>query len=122
MGIVSLIVGYIFWQKDPNGPWQTMIFTTLVLAQMGNALATRSFQESFFSMGVFTNRLMVISVVITFILQLVLLYVPFFQKVFKTEALSIENLLVCLGASTIVFWSVEIYKWISRRRTRITQS
>jgi Ca2+-transporting ATPase len=117
MGLVSLGVGYFYWQRDPNSPWQTMIFTTLVLSQMGNALATRSFHESFFSMGIFKNRLMVISVTISFVLQLVLLYVPFFQKVFRTEPLSIENLLICLGASTIVFSAVEIYKWSNRRRT-----
>jgi P-type Ca2+ transporter type 2C len=118
MGIVSLVVGYLSWQMDPTGPWQTMIFTTLVLAQMGNALSIRSFRDSFFSIGPFKNRLMVVAVLLTFILQLVLLYVPFFQKVFRTEPLSVENLLICLGASTIVFIAGEIAKWINRQRTR----
>jgi Ca2+-transporting ATPase len=117
MGIVSLAVGYFSWQADPAGPWQTMVFTTLVLAQMGNALTIRSFRDSFFSIGPFKNRLMIFAVALTFILQLVLLYVPFFQRVFRTEPLSIENLLICLGASTIVFTASEIYKWINRRRT-----
>jgi P-type Ca2+ transporter type 2C len=116
MGIVSLVIGYIYWQNDPTGPWQTMIFTTLVLAQMGNALSIRSFRDSFFSIGPLKNRLMVFAVLLTFILQLVLLYVPFFQRVFRTDPLSIENLLICLGASTIVFTAGEISKWISRLR------
>jgi Ca2+-transporting ATPase len=118
MGIVSLLVGFTYWKMDPNGPWQTMVFTTLVLSQMGNALATRSFRDSFFTDGPFRNRLMVFAVITTFLLQMVLLYVPFFQRVFKTEPLSIENLMICLGASTVVFAAVEIYKWIARRTTR----
>jgi Ca2+-transporting ATPase len=58
MGLISLGIGYIYWLDDPDGVWQTMIFTTLVLAQMGNAMAIRSNTESVFKIGLFSNRLM----------------------------------------------------------------
>ncbi|MDH3674613.1 MAG: cation-translocating P-type ATPase, partial [Anaerolineae bacterium] len=51
VAVVSLGVGFWSWQMDPAGPWQTMIFTTLVLAQMGNVLAIRSNRESLFQIG-----------------------------------------------------------------------
>jgi Ca2+-transporting ATPase len=114
MGIVSLGIGYYYYQIDPNGVWQTMVFTTLVLAQMGNALAIRSNTESTFSIGFFSNRLMVYAIVITFALQLVLIYVPFFQRFFGTEALTARDLAIALGASLVVFVAVEIEKWIRR--------
>ncbi len=118
MGLISLALGYVYWLDDPNGVWQTMVFTTLVLAQMGNALAIRSNTESAFTIGLFSNRLMVIAIATTFILQLVLIYVPFFQRFFYTKPLSARDLTVALVVSLIVFFAVEIEKWIRRIRKR----
>ncbi len=116
MGLVSLGIGYVYWLQDPDGPWQTMVFTTLTLAQMGNALAIRSNIDSIFEIGLFSNRLMVVAVLITFILQIALIYVPFLQEFFSTEALSLMDLLIALGTSLIVFVAVEISKRIQRQR------
>ncbi|MCB8943652.1 MAG: cation-translocating P-type ATPase [Ardenticatenaceae bacterium] len=116
MGIVSLGVGYVYWINDPDGPWQTMAFTTLTLAQMGNALAIRSNIDSIFTIGLFSNKLMVIAVLTTFMLQLALIYVPFLQGFFSTEDLSLQNLLVALVASSSIFIVVEVSKWIRRQR------
>jgi Ca2+-transporting ATPase len=116
MGLVSLIVGYVAWLNDPEGPWQTMVFTTLVLSQMGNALAIRSNKLSLFSIGLFSNRLMVNAVLGTLALQLLLIYLPPLQSIFKTEALSLTELAVCLLSSIVVFAVFETYKWFIRHR------
>jgi Ca2+-transporting ATPase len=115
MGLISLWVGYQFFQME-NDAWQTMVFTTLVLAQMGNALAIRSNTDSLFTIGIFSNRLMVTAVLVTFALQLVLIYLPLAQRVFGTVALTLQELLICLLASSVVFIVLEIYKWIRRMR------
>ncbi|MGD8586477.1 MAG: cation-translocating P-type ATPase [Chloroflexota bacterium] len=121
MGLVSLAVGYFAWAvegrppEDKAMPWQTMVFTTLVLAQMGNALAIRSGRESLLTIGVFSNRLMVFAVLTTFVLQMALIYVPFMQTIFRTVPLSAAELAICLASSSVVFFSVEIYKWFYRR-------
>ena len=115
MGLVSLGVGYVYWLGDPNGPWQTMVFTTLTMAQMGNASAIRSNRDSVFTIGVFSNRLMIVAISITFVLQLMLIYVEFFHDFFRTEVLSASDLMVSLTASSLVFIAVEVYKWYRRR-------
>ena len=43
------------------------------------------------------------------------LYVPVLQPIFKTEALSRNELLFCLALSSVVFFVVEIEKWMRRR-------
>ena len=116
MGLVSLGVGYIYWLRDPNGPWQTMIFTTLTLAQMGNALAIRSNIDSIFSIGFLSNTLMLGAVALTFLLQLGLIYIPFFQEFFSTRALEPIDLVIALVCSVSVFIAVEIEKAIRRSR------
>ena len=117
MGFVSLGVGYYYWsQGNPN--WQTIIFTTLVLSQIGNALALRSERESLFKIGLLSNKSMLNAVLLTLVLQLAVVYIPFLQSIFKTNALSWQELLICLVLSTIVFWGVEIEKLMKRRSDR----
>jgi Ca2+-transporting ATPase len=67
MGFVSLGLGYYYWsQGNPN--WQTIVFTTLTLSQMGNALALRSSRESLFKIGVLSNKSLLNAVLLTLVL------------------------------------------------------
>jgi Ca2+-transporting ATPase len=116
MGIISLGIGYFGWLQDPDGPWQTMVFTTMVLSQMGNALAIRSTRDFLWQVGIFSNRLMVFAVLSTFALQLMLIYIPFFQKVFKTQPLTLSEFGICLIASVLLYFVIEIYKWFRYKR------
>ncbi len=102
---------------DQGWPWQTMVFTTLALLQLGNALAVRSETDSFFRLGVRTNLPLAMAVGGTFLVQLALIYVPALQPIFETVALSPEQLMLVLVASTLGFAAVEIEKWVGRMRS-----
>jgi len=115
MGFVSLLLGYFMWALD-NIHWQTMVFTTLTLSQMGHAMAIRSTRESLFSIGIFTNKALVGAVLLTFVMQMAVIYLPFLQEIFDTRSLSFPHLLICLALSTFVFWGVELEKWVVRLR------
>jgi Ca2+-transporting ATPase len=111
MGMISLATGYWYWRAgNPN--WQTMLFTVLTLSQMGNALAVRSERDSLFSLGLLSNRFLLLSVIATLGLQLAVVYAPFLQRLFTTTALSPWDLAVSLALSTLVFWAVELAKWL----------
>jgi Ca2+-transporting ATPase len=114
MGLVSLGMGFWAWQSG-RSDWQTMVFTTLTLSQMGHALAIRSSRESLFKIGLLSNKALLGAVMLTFIMQLAVVYVPFLQGLFKTVALPPIDLLISLILSTIVFWAVELEKWFYRR-------
>lgn len=116
MGVVSLGVGYWSWVNNPDGAWQTMVFTTLTLAQMGNALAIRSSHDSLFRVGLFSNPSMLGAVFLTFLLQLAVIYLPFLQRSFETQPLSAVELAISLFLSTVVFSAVELGKWLKRRQ------
>ncbi|NPV78051.1 MAG: cation-translocating P-type ATPase [Anaerolineae bacterium] len=114
LGLVSLGVGYLFWRVgDPY--WQTIIFTTLTLAQMGNAFATRSDSTSLFKIGLMSNPRMLIAVVVTFLLQLAVVYLPFMQDIFNTKPMPLYDLALCVGIAVLVFLTIELGKWIIRR-------
>lgn len=114
MGGVSLITQA--WSVHTGSAhWQTMVFTVLCLSQMGHVLAIRSEKESLFKIGFFSNPLLLAAVALTFALQMATIYVPFLQPIFKTEALSMDELMLCIVLSTVVFFAVEIEKWLVRR-------
>lgn len=101
---------------DQGWPWQTMVFTTLALLQLGNALAVRSETESFFRLGLRSNLPLTIAVTATLAIQLALVYAPVLQPIFETVALAPLELAVVLVASTMGFVAVELDKWVGRRR------
>jgi P-type Ca2+ transporter type 2C len=116
MGFVSLGMGLWFFRaEDPA--WQTMVFTTLTLSQMGHALAIRSGRESLFTSGLLSNKALLGAVLLTFVLQMAVVYVPYLQEIFKTVGMSLFDLTISLVMSSIVFWGVEFEKWFLRRRT-----
>ncbi len=117
MSLVSLGIG--LWSYTTGDPaWQSLLFTTLIFSQIVLAIEIRSETESILKTGLFTNRSMVIAVVSTVLLQLVVLYVPFFQGIFKTQALGLRDVAIALGASLAVLLFVEGWKWLLRRRAR----
>jgi len=64
----------------------------------------------------FTNKALLGAVLLTFGLQLAVVYVPFLQGLFKTVGLPPIALAISLGLSTVVFWGVELEKWFLRRK------
>jgi len=124
MGAISLAVGYWRWDAGPAAEthWRTIVFTTLTLSQMGNALAIRSFRDSLFTIGALSNPALLASVALTFGLQLAVVYWPPLQGIFRTSALSAAELVGCVALSTLVFWAVEAHKLILRRGDKSQQS
>jgi Ca2+-transporting ATPase len=112
-------MGFWAW-KTEHVAWQTMIFTTLTLSQMGNALAIRSERESLFRLGLLSNKAILGAVLLTFVLQIGVIYLPSLQELFKTNSLSLGELLISLVLSTAVFWGLEVEKWWLRRNDPIT--
>ncbi|NPV84626.1 MAG: cation-translocating P-type ATPase [Anaerolineae bacterium] len=119
MGVVSLLVGLWAFYNNHLSTWQTMIFTTLTLAQMGNALATRSERLTFLEAGLFSNKSLLGAVLLTFGLQMALIYVPFLQDVFRTSALSLLELGISLAASLVVLLVIDSVKLLLRKATPI---
>jgi Ca2+-transporting ATPase len=95
--------------------WQSMVFTVLTLSQLGHVLAIRFERESLFTQGMFSNPALISALVLTFALQMAVLYVPWLNPIFKTEPLGLGELAFCLAMSSIVFFAVEIEKWMVRR-------
>jgi len=90
--------------------WQTMVFAVLSFSQMAHVMAIRSETQSLFSQGLLSNLPLLGAVLLTCVLQLAIIYIPFLNPIFKTAPLTLYELLAVLAASSVVFIAVELEK------------
>lgn len=100
--------------------WQTMVFTVLTFSQLVHVLVIRSESESIFTLGLLSNKPLMAAVVVTVILQLLVIYVPMLNEIFKTTPLGAVELLLCFTLPLIVGLAVELEKYL-RRRTLVNK-
>jgi Ca2+-transporting ATPase len=89
---------------------------------MGHVLAIRSERESLFTLGLLSNKPLFGAFILTFALQMATIYIPFLNPVFKTQPLTLGELLVSLLLSSIVFFAVEIEKFVKRQKYSLIRS
>lgn len=115
-GIVLFVQAWSI--RTEHAHWQTMVFTVLCLTQLGHVLAIRSEKESLFKIGLLSNKYLLGAVILTFALQMATVYVPFLNPIFKTEPLTFSELMFTFVLSSVVFFAVEVEKFIKRRNSR----
>ena len=114
IGVVSLGVGFVYDAADrPEA--QTMIFTTLALMQVAQAIGTRSNTESLRSIGFFTNPLLLAIAALVTGLQLAALYTPL-RSFLDLRSLGLGDLAISVGAGVALLVTLEAVKALARRR------
>jgi Ca2+-transporting ATPase len=93
---------------------QTAVFTTLCFVQLGNALSVRSVYHSLFSNGLFANRAMWGAIVGTILLQLLIVYLPFLDTIFKTTPLNWKIMGIILIVSIVSILCFEFLKYLNK--------
>ena len=94
----------------------TMTLLGIVSCQMLNGLTMRSWEFSAFSLGLFSNRLMMAAMAVEVVWVWILLNVAAVQKVFNTAHVPLADLWILLPFPGALFLSHEGYKWLRRRR------
>jgi P-type Ca2+ transporter type 2C len=98
----------------------TMTFAGIVMAQVGAAMAWRTDRESVFSIGLFSNRLLMIGIATEVAMVALLSYTPGLQRIFHTAPLSGWEWLLLLVWPPLIFLLEELRKAVLRRRTAST--
>ena len=96
--------------------WQTMVFTVLAFSQLGHVMAIRSERSFLYKQGIFSNLPLLGAVLFTFVMQLVVIYAPFANKLLKTQPLTVKELALCIGLSLIIFHAVELEKFLKHKK------
>jgi len=96
--LAILAVFYLALQRYPEhlAAAQTIAFATLCSSELIRAFTARSEHFSIFTIGLFSNRWMVWAVGVSFILVLLVIYVPFLRPFFDTVSLTASDWLLML--------------------------
>ena len=99
----------------------TMTFTCFVLFDMFNALTCRSESKSVLrgEVGVFSNTLFNWAVSLSLAGQLLVIYFPWLQEVFQTEALGLFDVMSLVLLCSTVFFADEFRKWWKYGRRKL---
>lgn len=111
--LAGATLGVQYW-ADAQG-WsvstqQTIVFNVLCFGQLLNALSVRSAYKSVITTPLFTNPLMLFSIIGTIGLQLALVYVPFLHDIFKTEVIHSDAWLLIVIAAVASLILIELVK------------
>jgi Ca2+-transporting ATPase len=87
----------------------TMAFTTLVCFSLFTVFNARSDERSAF-VGLFSNGWLWGAVLLSLLLQVAVVYVPFLQQAFSTVALGAGDWLLCAAVASSVLWLRELSK------------
>ncbi len=119
---VGILIGFVslgaqkYFIEMGHDNWQTLVFTILCFCQLWHVLAIRSDTRSLFKIGLGSNRILTGAVILTVLLQLAIIYLPFLNVFFHTAPLTATEILIAFVVSSIPFWAVELEKKVKRIR------
>ena len=102
----------LFFEKEGLVRARTACFIVLSCSQLFHSFNCRSTDKSLFTIGILSNKKLVAAALLSFALQMLVVYVPFLQTIFKTEALGLFDWVMVLVISSFPFWAMELVKLI----------
>lgn len=100
---------------------RTMAFATLIVAELLRAYSARSTHQTLLEIGIFSNRSMVLATATSFVLMLIVLYVPFISELFNVISPSLADWGVIAGLAFIPLFLGEIRKFLSSRKAKAAE-
>lgn len=95
---------------------RTMVFSTLIFANIFLSLVNRSFVNSVFDSLKNKNKLFPLIIGITLILLFSIIYVPVFASFFQVAPVGLSEIGVSLLIAAVSVLWFEVYKWIKRSK------
>jgi Ca2+-transporting ATPase len=117
----SLAVYYWALQYRDLADARNLAFSTLVFGELFRAFAARSDRKLFWQVGAFSNVLLLAVVIASASLQLAIHHIPFTQRLFDLEQISMQECLLTLLVGLIPVSALELYKLARYRMRRSTQ-
>jgi len=96
----------------------TMTATAIMTSQVGAGMAMRTDRRSVFSVGLLTNRFLLVGIAFELALAAALIWVPGLNTVFHQGPLGPAQVAFLLLWPPVVFGAEELRKWVVRRRLR----
>jgi Ca2+-transporting ATPase len=81
--------------------FQTSVFTTLVVTQLLHTFNFRFENKGIFRKHIFENKYLNLAIIVSVLLQIGIIYIPWLQNVFKTASLGLYHWILIIASSVI---------------------
>lgn len=95
---------------------RSIAFVTLIMAELLRSFSVRSTKYTVFELGLTTNKRLVQGVTFSFIITLIVIYVPQLHDLFDTYSLGLRDWALILPLSFLPFVMGEVWKVIKRKK------
>lgn len=94
----AYLVGLNWFGREGQGLMmaRSMAFTTLILSELLRSYSARSITRTIFSIGIFTNKKLVLATLFSFLLMILVIYVPVLNTAFQLVDLDLREWSVIL--------------------------
>ncbi len=112
-GILALGIFYWVWKSTGDiDKARTMTFGAVAVNSLLYVFSCRSLRTFIWQRMMFSNKYLLVAVVLGFLLQLAAMYLPFFQNVFQTVSLNFADWMIVFSVGFIDIIAIEIIKWL----------
>lgn len=110
-GVVALIVfNYIFQSTGDFKHASSVVFSILSIDSLLYVFSIRFLESSMFTKNIFSNKYLVVAVLLAFLFQFLAIYNPFLQGILQTKALSLNDWAIIFFVSIFNILVIEIIK------------
>ena len=95
---------------------RTLIFVTIILCELLVALSARSLRHPLYRIGVFTNKYMILAILLSLSLLLAVIYAPQLHPAFDVTYPRVIDWLIASGSALIMFTVLEVWKYFKSRK------
>lgn len=120
--IIGIIVTSIYLYAIKNNPSvadnkhaSTIFFLTLIVSRIFNGFNCTSLTQSVINVRYSKNKYLIFACLLSLLMTLPTIYIGFFNKIFDTIPLNINDWILVCGFSSFVIISVELWKIISKK-------
>lgn len=95
---------------------RTIALSTLIISQLIHVFECRSEEKSIFEINPFSNIKLILAVITSLLLLVSIIYIPFLQGIFKTEAIIFSQWLIVIFFSGIITFLNSLFIFFRNRR------
>ncbi|MGQ9500067.1 MAG: cation-translocating P-type ATPase [Dissulfurimicrobium sp.] len=116
LATICMVYGIAIYLGKATGEIRALVFTTLIIANIGLTLTNRSWTRTIPEMLKTRNMALSIAVTGVMIFLAFVLYVPFLRDAFHFGVLHLNDLLYCFTAGCVSILWFEIFKIFARKK------
>lgn len=103
--------------NNPLTYWQatSTFFLAIVITQIANVFVCRNSEKSIFSLGFFTNRMIIWAIIVELLLSILIIYTPVGNTFFQTYPLPLNIWIYLIPFALLLLTADEVRKYLAKR-------